>query len=221
MTSSQRLRALHKRFHGIREDGQPYSALEPDSYAWVHATLLQSYVAGHAHFGTPMSASETEIFYGEYRRLGRLIGVRDADLPPDWSGFRDYFDRTIERELMPTAAVQQVLRAARRPARPPVPVPELVWRGIRIPAARALWLGGIGLMDGSLRTRLGIRWNALDEAQFRALGALCRGLTPVMPERMRITGPRQLLWRRRAIARGPLGGGAERIRVSRIFRRLK
>jgi uncharacterized protein (DUF2236 family) len=214
VAAGRRLRALHGGFRGVREDGKPYHALEPDAYAWVHATLLQSYVAGHAHFGTPMNESETERFYAEYRHLGRLIGVRATDLPPDWSGFRDYFHHTIERELMPTVAVQQVLRAVRRPARPPVPVPELMWRGLRIPAARALWLGGIGLMDHSLRRRLGIRWTGVDEAQFRALGATCRSLTPIMPERMRITGPRQLRWRRRAIARGPLGAGAEGVYVA-------
>ena len=71
------------------------------------------------------------------------------------------------------------------------------------------WLGGIGLLDLPLRGRLGIRWSGVDDAQFRALGRLCRSLTPIMPECMRITGPSQLRWRRRAIARGPLGAGAE------------
>jgi len=48
-----------------------------------------------------------------------------------------------------------------------------------------------------------------DGKPYHALGRLSRSLTPIMPERMRITGPRQLRWRRRAIARGPLGAGAE------------
>ena len=43
-----------------------YHALEPDAYAWVHATLLETYVAG-----TPVRgcARNTELrrFYGEYR----------------------------------------------------------------------------------------------------------------------------------------------------------
>src|SRR5579884_2532000 len=67
--AGRRLRDLHKRFRGVREDGQRYHALEPDAYAWVHATLIETYVAGHAHFGTPMTADETERFYAEYRGL--------------------------------------------------------------------------------------------------------------------------------------------------------
>jgi uncharacterized protein (DUF2236 family) len=64
-------------------------------------------------------------------------------------------------------------------------------------------------MDASLRRRLGLRWTPLDQAQFRALGAACRALTPIMPERYRVTGPAQLRWRRREIAEGPLGGKAQ------------
>lgn len=208
LAAGRRLRTLHRRFRGVREDGKPYHALEPDAYAWVHATLVQGYVAGHAHFGTPMRGEELERFYREYRGLGRLVGVRERDLPPDWDGFREYFERTAAHDLLRTEAVEQVLRVARGPARPPMRMPGLVWRTMSIPAARVFWLGGAGLLGGALRARLGIGWNAVDEAQFQALGAFCRGLTPILPERVRITGPNQLRWRRDAIARGPLGDGA-------------
>src|SRR5450759_3804335 len=43
--AGRRLRALHKGFRGQRGDGQRYCALEPRAYAWVHATLLHTYVA--------------------------------------------------------------------------------------------------------------------------------------------------------------------------------
>ena len=57
ITAGRRLRELHKRFTGIREDGRRYHALEPDAYAWVHATLIDTYVTGHAYFGTPFGAT--------------------------------------------------------------------------------------------------------------------------------------------------------------------
>jgi uncharacterized protein (DUF2236 family) len=207
--AGRRLRALHKRFRGTREDGKPYYALEPAAYAWVHATLLDSYIAGHAHFGKPMTREETERFYGEFRNLGRLAGVRERDLPANWSGFRSYFDRTVDEQLVRTEAVDRVLRAAGRltlhlPL--PLPLPELAWRAICFPPRQVLWIGGIGLMPARLRERLGITWGAHHEQAFNALGAITRGLGPVMPERLRVTGPEQLRARRRAIARGPLGG---------------
>src|SRR5579859_4593425 len=79
--AGRRLREIHKGFRGTRDDGQPYYALEPEAYAWVHATLIDTYVAGHAAFGRPMGPREVEQFYAEYRGLGRLIGVRERDLP--------------------------------------------------------------------------------------------------------------------------------------------
>jgi uncharacterized protein (DUF2236 family) len=206
--AGRRLRDIHKQFRGVREDGRRYHALEPDAYAWVHATLIDTYVRGHEQFGTPMSQVEVERFYDEYRRLGRLIGVRERDLPESWSEFREYFDRMIADELVPTASVRRVLRSVRHAAPPPVPIPDALWRAIRMPAGQALWLGGLGLMSPQARDRLEIPWSRRDEAQFRAFARVSRSLTPVMPERLRVMGPAQLRMRRRAIARGPLGARA-------------
>jgi uncharacterized protein (DUF2236 family) len=119
VAAGRRLRALHKSFRGIREDGQHYYALEPAAYAWVHATLLESYVAGHAQFGRPMSPEQAERFYQEYRGLGRLAGVREQDLPGDWPGFREYFDRTVREELVRPGRMATSGRSARS-AWPPV-----------------------------------------------------------------------------------------------------
>jgi uncharacterized protein (DUF2236 family) len=208
VAAGRRLREMHKRFRGVRDDGTPYSALEPEAYAWVHATLIEAYVAGHGHFGTPLRRGELERFYREYRGLGRLIGVRERDLPADWASFRQYFDRTVREELEATSSVERVLDTVLHATPPPLPVPDVVWRVMRIPARRALWLGGVGLLDPFLRRRLRVDWSIVDEAQFRTLGVLSRGLTPLMPESLRITGPAQLRMRREAIARGPLGEAA-------------
>ncbi|MBV9309760.1 MAG: DUF2236 domain-containing protein [Solirubrobacterales bacterium] len=210
VAAGRRLRALHKQFRGKRADGRPYSALEPTAYAWVHATVLDSYVAGHERFGTPMTRAQKERFYREYRGLGRLIGVRERDLPGDWGGFRRYFDEMIDGELTRTESVDRVLRSVTKATPPPMPLPDLLWRTVRFPAQRALWLGGIGLLPPALRERLGISWSLADELAFRTLGTAMRSTTPLMPQRLRVMGPRQLEVRRRAIAWGPLGesGGA-------------
>jgi uncharacterized protein (DUF2236 family) len=203
--AGRRLREMHKGFKGVRDDGKRYYALEPDAYAWVHATLIHTYVAGHAAFGRPMRPQEVQQFYIEYRGLGRLIGVRDSDLPETWEAFREYFDRMVAEELVHTRAVDSVLGAIRHAPAPPLPIPEVLWRAFRLPAGQVLWLGGVGLMPPSLRNRLGIRWTQMDDRQFRALGSLSRGLTPILPRSLQIAGPAQLRWRRRAISRGPLG----------------
>ena len=202
-----RLRRLHGRFHGVRPDGRPYHALEPDAYAWVHATLLQSVVSGHRQFGKPLQTDELERFYEEYRGLGALIGVDRHELPDSWRGFSDYFTELSQTALVPTASVRRVLNAVES-APPPLTIPGPLWAVLRMPARRALWLGGVGQLGPALRDRLEIEWSAADRREFALLGSAARAITPLMPGPLRVTGPAQLRLRQRAIARGPLGGSA-------------
>jgi uncharacterized protein (DUF2236 family) len=206
IAAGRRLREIHKGFQGARADGERYYALEPSAYAWVHATLLHSYVAGHRQFGRPMRPDQIDRFYREYRGLGRLIGVRTEALPETWDAFGPYFSRVSDSVLAPTESLAAVLRSVRRSA-PPLPLPRPVWNTVRQPAQRSLWLGGIGLLEPGLRRRLQIPWSDGDERAFQALGRVTRGLTPVMPAALRVMGPGQLRLRRRAIARGPLAPG--------------
>jgi uncharacterized protein (DUF2236 family) len=206
ISAGRRLRGIHKGFQGTREDGQRYYALEPKAYAWVHATLLHSYVAGHEHFGRPMRPDQIERFYDEYRGLGRLIGVRPGDLPPTWAEFMSYFDQTARTVLERNVTVDRVLRSV-TDSTPPLPLPPALWKVLQVPASRALWLGGIGLVEPGLRRQLGIPWSKSDERAFRTLGAISRSLTPMMPAGLRTMGPGSLRVRRRAIMRGPLGPG--------------
>lgn len=203
--AGRRLRELHKSFRGTRPDGHRYNALEPGAYAWVHATLIAAYVYGHAQFGRPMRADQRERFYREYRGLGRLIGVREQDLPEDWAGFERYFERVCETELVRTESVDRVLRSVTQAVAPPMPMPKALWRASRVPASRALWLGGVGLVAPRLRRRLGIRFTTLDEAAFRTLGVLSRATEPVLPQALKVMGPAHLRWRQAEIAKGPLG----------------
>ncbi len=164
----------HERFRGTRADGTRYSALEPEAHTWVRATLLATYVHAHARFGAPMTPADTCRFYSECRGLGRLIGVRERDLPDA----------------------------------PPAPISERLWPVIKLPARRIVRLGGIGLLEPAVRRRLGLGWSPLDEAQFRALGIVSRGLGGAMPASLKVTGPGHLRWRSPEIEAGPLGRAA-------------
>ncbi len=203
--AGRRLRHLHRRFTGTTPDGTRYRALEPSAYAWVHATLIATYVHATASFATTMTAEDTDRFYAEYRGLGRLIGVRERDLPPTWSQFQTYFRRTARTTLEPTPSVRRVLNTIHDVYAPPTPISGPLWPILRFPAGRLITLGGIGLLEPPVRRRLNISWNALDEAQFRALGAFTRRLGPVMPASLKVTGPGHLRWRGAEITGGPLG----------------
>ena len=53
----RRLRELHKPIKGINTDGSRYHALEPEAYAWVHATLIEGAIAAHLRFIGPLSTA--------------------------------------------------------------------------------------------------------------------------------------------------------------------
>jgi uncharacterized protein (DUF2236 family) len=71
-----------------------------------------------------------------------------------------------------------------------------------------MWLGGIGLLEPAVRQRLNLRWTPIDEAEFRVLGVISRGLGPLLPESLKVTGPGHLRWRSAEIDAGPLGRAA-------------
>jgi uncharacterized protein (DUF2236 family) len=205
-SAGRRLRALHRHFKGTTPEGTRYSALEPSAYAWVHATLIATYVHATARFGTRLTTDETSRFYTEYRGLGRLIGVRERDLPQTWPGFQTYFRRTARTKLEPTPSVRRVLTTIHDVGAPPTPISGPLWPILRFPASRVVTLGGIGLLDPIVRRHLDIGWNALDEAQFRALGAFTKRLGPLMPASLKVTAP------------GTYGGAAPRSRAVRSER---
>jgi uncharacterized protein (DUF2236 family) len=196
-----RIREMHRRIKGLRPDGERYHALEPGAYAWVHATLAHAIVAGHSLLGRPMPSSLVERFYDEWRRLGRLVGVRERDLPEGWGEFGDYFRQTCAERLQRTAAVDEVLDALADPVGPALPLLRgPAWRVLRVPAVHQIGLITGGLLGPDLRMRLGVPWSPARDRELRLVGAVSRALTPVLPSMARNVGPSYLRWRREAIA---------------------
>ncbi len=192
----RQLRELHKRIQGTTPEGKRYHSLEPGAFAWVHATLLQGTVDAHARFGRPMDPDQLARFYVGYKRLGRLVGVRDKDLPDTWEGFCVYFDEMVETRLENNDAVQDLLYNMRRPI-PPLPwIPDAGWRVARRPMTHILNLGATGMLPPVLRERFGLTWTTAQENELRVLSAALRAATPLMPEPLRVSGPQYLKLRR-------------------------
>jgi uncharacterized protein (DUF2236 family) len=208
----RRVREMHKQIKGIRPDGERYHALEPRPYAWVHATLADAIIRGHRTFCSPgLSDREVDVFWEDWRRLGRLVGVRYDDLPESWAGLQEYFEEMVERELEDTEAAQDVLAALLDPAAPPLPwLRGGIWRVVRWPSMKAGSLATLGLLPPVLRERLGVEWGGSQERRFRLLAKVTRSARPLMPPQAKNFGPNYLRWRREAIARGDVASGSGR-----------
>lgn len=203
-----RVRQMHTRIKGVMPDGTRYHAMEPEAYAWVHATLADSIVRAHLRFVGPLSPAEQATFWAEWRRAGRLLGVRDRDLPENWADFQPYFDAMVRDKLEPTQSVHDVLASLDEPPPPAIRgLSEGIWRVARVPAVRGGRIGTIGLMPAALRRKLGLEWTPAMQLEFRATAAASRGSAPALPGAVKNFGPSYLRWRREAIERGEVASG--------------
>jgi uncharacterized protein (DUF2236 family) len=177
----RRLRQVHARIQGIDDAGNSYRALQPEAYAWVHLTLVHFFVDVQRVLGRPLRADEREQLYGEWRQVGRLLGIREANLPPDWRAFRRYFDDTVEGTLENNRAVQDVLAAVVHPHTPCNLLPPPLWRAVADPAGGLLLLFTVGTLPPLLRARIGLRWTGPDAARVDRQAARMRALFSMLP----------------------------------------
>lgn len=201
IATGRRVREMHTTIRGVTAGGERYHALEPEAYAWVHATLADATVRASARFARPIPAGELDEFWREWRLMGRLLGVRDRDLPERWGDVAPYFDRMVAERLADNPTVHDVLDSLASPPPPRVRLLiEPVWRVARIPAARVVRLATVGLMPRAVRVKLGLDWTRAQELELRALGRVSRSSEPLLPRSVRTFGPSYLRWRAGAIA---------------------
>ncbi|TCO65811.1 oxygenase MpaB family protein [Actinocrispum wychmicini] len=187
-TEARRLRELHKGFKGVDQHGQRYSALDPDAYCWVHATLFEAGVDLHANFGPPLPLAEQHRLYAEWRWLGEVLGIKASRMPATLTGFWEYFRHMVADELADNKSVRDVLAslADRKPVKPPWPhLPDPVWRLAGPVASGVLMTATVGTLPPPFRSRLGLQWTKADELRLRALKRAVRVGMPLVPPRLR------------------------------------
>jgi uncharacterized protein (DUF2236 family) len=188
--AGQRLRDMHKRIKGVDANGNHWHALDPAAFHWVHATLVQSMVEMRGRFGRPLTMAELELFYEEMCEVAKLYGLRERDMPPDWSAFEDYFDGMVENELRDSELLQNVFRSISRPVKPPVvPIPDGLWDIASRPGAELGRLVTVGTLPPVLRRRLGLPWSRERELALRAQQRAIRGVFQLLPDRLRLMPP--------------------------------
>lgn len=188
--AGERLRSLHKRIRGVREDGSRYHALDPAAFHWVHATLVDSMVEMRERFGRPLTLLERELFYEEMCEVGKLYGLRERDMPPDWTAFRTYVDAMIADQLCDSETLQNVIAMVFKPSKPPaLPVPEGLWGLASWPGAELVRLVTVGSLPEVLRERFGLHWSREKELVLRAQQEAIRRIFPRLPDRLRLMPP--------------------------------
>jgi uncharacterized protein (DUF2236 family) len=182
---TRRVRAMHARASGVLPHdaghfpaGTPWAADDPELLLWIIACLVDSAVTVYERYVTGLSRAERDAYWQDYRTIGRLFGLRDADMPATWDDFEAYMSNMLasgDLLVTPTAravGIEVVLR-------PPVPLK------VR-PLVELANFITVGLLPGSIRRGYGFSWDPARAIVLRG-GAeyVKRVLVPLLPSSLR------------------------------------
>jgi len=102
--AGRELRDLHRDIKGTDDKGRRYFALDPEAYAWVHMTTYYALVTTQRLFGDkPFTPAQEAQLYQEWLQQGRVLGIRDKDMPQDLTAYWQYFNDMVENRLEVTS----------------------------------------------------------------------------------------------------------------------
>jgi uncharacterized protein (DUF2236 family) len=195
------INAIHDRVHGdiMAPEGNfapatRYTAHDPTLLAWVHATLVDSFLLTYELFVAPLTAEERDRYCMESVAIESLLAIPEGFLPRNTEALRIYMNSMLGGGQI---AVTDTARAL---ARQVVDPPALL---IGRPLFVLLRLPTVGLLPPAIRRGYGFSWG---EGQARALTILsstARRLIPRLPSLLRhwSIARAALARERRAVAR--------------------
>jgi uncharacterized protein (DUF2236 family) len=181
--AADRINAIHDRIHGRLAHaegafaaGTPYSACDPALLAWVHATLVDSFLLAYERFVCPLSPAQRDAYCAESAGIEDLLRIPAGSLPRTASALDAYVSAKLDSVEIDVTETARTL--ARGVLYPPMSAP--VW-----PALAVLRLTTIGLLPPSLREAYGFVWNSRRAAMLGASTATIRHLLPIVPSALR------------------------------------
>jgi uncharacterized protein (DUF2236 family) len=187
VNESERLRRLHKTIRGIGFDGEHYSALNPEAYAWVHLSNFDTLLSFNRWFGRSLTLSEQRRLYAEWQQVGRVLGVRGDHIPPDLHAFRAYVKDMVAHTLRDNDTARELLDSLRleQIGSPPWRLfPESLWRALRPFGRQLLHDTTVGTLPSGLRQRLGLPWTAADRRRLQGIAVIVRAGSLPVPARL-------------------------------------
>lgn len=188
-TTGHQVRDFHTSIKGKMPDGRPYSALNPETYYWAHATFVEHLVVAVETFIRPLSVAEKDQLIAESVTWFERYGVSARGIPTTWAEFESYWDDALEHRLVRhrTAAygVGYATKGWPRPRQVPVPL----WRLVRRPINAFSSFVTIGGIPPRGREILGLPWDDARERRYRRFARAVRTLHPLLrrlPPRMRL-----------------------------------
>ena len=149
-----RVREVHRPIRGIDAvTGRPYAADDPELLLWIHATLVESFLAAYRRFVAPLSEEEGDRYVAEMVRQAVLVGLTADQVPATEAG-NLAFITSLDQELLVTRTALEAVDTVLHP-------PLAAWR------RPFWWVAGqaaISLMPDRSLALLGMRRSPAAEA---------------------------------------------------------
>ncbi len=182
-----RVRRVHARVRGTLPEqagrfpsGTPYAADEPQFLLWTLAPLFESAERLYRLYVGDLGRDDRDALWRDYRLVGRLFGLEDADLPASIEAFDAYYEGMLQGgDLWVTDRARELGTAV--VLHPPAPL-HMRW------LVEAVNFTVIGSLPARIRKGYGLSWDPVREAMRRGGAQYTkRALLPLLPQALRNT----------------------------------
>jgi len=100
-TAAERVRRRHRVVRGVDPvTGREYSAEDPETQLWVHATEWHSFLAAYRVFGPGLTPEEEDQYFWEGTVIGSQLGCPQEQIPGTAAAMSAYFRRMRDELAM-------------------------------------------------------------------------------------------------------------------------
>ena len=177
--AGHQVRDFHKPIKGRLPDGSPYSALNPDTYYWAHATFVEHLITATDTFVRRLSEEEKEQIIRESITWFERYGVSSRGTPQTWAGFQDYWEHALDERLVAHRTAKYGVGYATKGWPRPKQVPAPLWWLVRRPVNAFSAFLTIGGMPSRGRELLELPWDDKRERRYQRFARVCRALDPL------------------------------------------
>jgi uncharacterized protein (DUF2236 family) len=174
---------IHDRVHGRLPEaagefasGAGYSAHDPALLAWVHVTLVDTFLLTYERFVAPLTPAERDRYCLEATVSAPLLGMAPDALPRTAAELSACMGRMLASGEI---AVTDTTRCL---------ADEIVSRGLPWPARSLLALARlptVGMLPAPIRKAYGFEWTPRQERALQLLSAASRRSLPLLPPLLR------------------------------------
>lgn len=165
------VQAMHRRVRGkVPADygpiakGTAYDATDPELGLWVLATLADSALVYHERIFGSLAAADRERYWGEYRRVGKLLGLPPDSMPATVGDLDDYVAGRLGDGSLWISGERRD-QAERMILEPPY---EGLLRAAFLPVTETVRLISVGMLPPQIRDLFGFGWDPGREALLRS-----------------------------------------------------